>query len=418
MSILLNRIRRVLLAILVIVLSASSVPVAEGDSVAIGRPFTIRSVVTSAGLPGVILLEGGWLTETGILAQRSQLLLSANSGATWVLVGTPPTLAATIASGDYAVAVARRADPTQPVRVLYADHDQGLVYRSGDNGSTWATYTFALLPDCYHSYSVVMASVQSDPERLLARYSCMVSETWIFGERPSGSKVYGLNEAYFVSVDGGVSWQQTSPVFSGVGSGDPGAPTPDGRWLPAPADPDLLYAYREYGWSMSMDGGTTWATLTGSNLSGGELVVTGVDSQRLYLYQFQDPVSHHDPVLVAQRSSDGGATWADLTLPTCRVPESRLAASNVRIGALALSCGGVLYTSQNDGATWDRRAEVPPSESGAVQTPVELIADTGGLDRVLIPRTGVLFALDFAGGPLQEWPLARQYPSYLPQLQR
>lgn len=413
---------RCIVVVVALVITGARVDQAVGEHPGVvGRPYSIRSVLTAASLPGAILLEGGWQTTAGTLVPSPPLLMSRNAGETWEPVGLPPTQAATWSPGAAVVpaAITRRPDESQPVRVFYADPDLGVLYRTGDNGRTWAAFTFDLLPDCYQPFSIEIQGVQSDSNRLYALYRCIVWEMWPFGEQPAGGKIYGLNRAYYASDDAGLSWHRTSPVFDGTVNGDRLSPEPsDLFWRPSPADAQRLYAYGEFGWSVSRDGGSTWGYLTGIGLSAGALVTTAADAERLYLYQFQDSTSFPNPALLAQRSSDGGQTWDEVTLPPCGEGASRLVASQVRIGVLALACGEVLYTSLDDGATWSQRGAVPPSEDGTVPLPVELSADTSGRDRVLVPRLGVLYALDFGAGQLQTLVMPRQYSSYLPVLQR
>ena len=403
-----------LVALSTAILTASrSAPASGAEPLLDARTYAARSVVTSAGLPGVILLEGGWRTGSGSLTSAPPLQMSLDQGTTWAPLGAPPTQNPTWNSGVAAVALAPRGDVTQPVRVFYADHIHGVLYRSGDSGRTWAATTFPLLHDCVEPFSVVVAGVQSDPQRLYARDSCVTYRTWTFGERPLDGQLFTLAEAYFVSQDAGLSWQQSSPVFSGGGVGGT-EPWPVVWWRPSPADPQRLYDLRPLGWSVSSDGGTTWMPLGGAALASGYLVLTATDAQRLIHYDFDVTGA----LVVAQRTTDGGATWETLPLPACAVAESRLAASHVTSGALALACGADLYTSLNDGVTWSPRGTLPPVVASPETLPFELNADASGPDRVLITRGGALYALDFANGPLQPLSVSRQYPTFLPQMQR
>jgi len=149
---------------------------------------------------------------------------------------------------------------------------QAGLYRTTDAGDTWtqvATTTLTLV------YEVAIPA--ADPQRLYARqYSNL-----------------------YRSDDGGDTWNLagTPPSFCGLGN--------------APGSPDRLYTWACWGAAAAVfrsdDGGTTWFTPTLSfNPTLYSLVVSPVDANHVIASAFD----------ALYRSTDGGASWADLPMGT------------------------------------------------------------------------------------------------------
>ncbi|HET9393071.1 MAG TPA: hypothetical protein VFO29_06110 [Candidatus Rubrimentiphilum sp.] len=169
------------------------------------------------------------------------------------------------------------------------------VYRSADGGKTWAHVL--TLPDA------LIASILIDPRD---SNSVLVG---VLGDPFADNSARGM----YRTTDAGKTWQKTLYVDARTGVSD---------LATAAAAPGVVYAgmwpYRRTGWSSdsggtqgglykSIDFGTTWEKLTGNGLPSGATGRIGVavapsDPQRVYAL-----IESKSGIL--WRSDDGGATW-------------------------------------------------------------------------------------------------------------
>ncbi len=182
---------------------------------------------------------------------HQQLFRTADSGQTWSAIspdltredaGAPPNLDPITAAWDggtggrrgviYAIAPSRVVD-----RDIWVGTDDGLIWRSLDEGGHWSDIT----PQAVGAWSKVTMLEVSHTDRDTA---------WAAVDR---HRLDDFAPYVYRTVDGGKSW---TPSVNGI---------PRGSFVNAvredPVRPGLLYAGTEKGVSISFDGGDSWQSL-------------------------------------------------------------------------------------------------------------------------------------------------------------
>lgn len=219
------------------------------------------------------------------------VLKSTNAGATWTLMGNTVFNRRTIAQ----VAV----DPTNPNTVYVAVAGSGIsgvtgntgIYKSSDGGVTWTNTTASL------STTDRYMDIQIDPANPLH----------LFCSRNSGSGANGV----YVSNDGATTWTL-------VGGGAPSGPAmANTKVAISPSNSQVVYASfstsdsRLLGIFKSSDGGVTWTQL--SNVPD-YLAGNAFYSDTLAVDPHNSDVVYAGGVAGMLQSTDGGQSWADITV--------------------------------------------------------------------------------------------------------
>jgi photosystem II stability/assembly factor-like uncharacterized protein len=242
-------------------------------------------------------------------SQSRSKVLRSTDGVNWTTVFNRPRPTGAYLSGALGLAV----DPSQP-STLYVTQDGGQVFKSTDNGNTWAP-------------------TPGQPGGASFTYALAVDSA---GRVFAGTLVDGL----WRSTDGGVSWQRVlseqSTIFHVLAV--PGA-------VYAPAGDANLYR--------STDGGTTWQRLTSfSSVDDGDgvgdqgmaIAVDPNDPAHL-LFSWSDTWHWADASPGIVESLDGGATWAPLNTGL----------GHLKVSALAFGQAGTLFAGTSCGGVWRLR---------------------------------------------------------------
>lgn len=270
---------------------------------------TVRSLVAQPGTSGIL-----YASSFGGVAK------STDGGGSWS--GASQGL-------EGGVFFSLAIDPLHP-QVLYAgaDHASAPVFKTTDGGNTWS------------------------PTGSGAGWGSSASPRALAVDPINPQVVYaGGWGSLFKSVDGGGSWAASS---SGIPLG--------GTYVSAlavdPANPQTLYAglgdggtgatIANVGAYKSLDGGNTWAPLTGLPATGvNALIIDPLNTQILYAGLGD---ANHGPRGV-YRSSDGGATWSDCSAGLTRSVVRALAIDPANPQVLYAGGGGV-FMSKDRGITW------------------------------------------------------------------
>ena len=274
----------------------------------------IESLASSAGLPDVLLVGyAPWYPPA----------YSLDGGVTWQSFPAEPWLA-TLQPG--ALAVAPRTEPGSPVRFMVTSG--GTLYRTGDYGATWASFTFPSAPPCTDTTSSPSDAVPAptNPARL---YVLALCNYFVTAPEPMWTAAYHG----FVSDDAGVNWRLLGDMDN---------------ILPSPVVDGRLYAKWSGVWRRSDDFGATWSDLPAAP-SYVRLALDAQEAATLYALTYSGDVS------AGYTSRDGGATWTRWESP-CRTESEQLVADNLRAGTLYIECRSPadgLYRSADYGATWE-----------------------------------------------------------------
>jgi hypothetical protein len=255
-------------------------------------------------------LRGGWATcAAGVPGEPETYYFGAADGGVWKTADAGRTWAPLFDAAGVGSVGAVAVAPSDP-RVLYVGTGQVAprwditsgegVFRSGDGGATWQRRG---LGDSRHVGRILVDPRNPDVVLVAAL-----------------GHFFGPNEerGVFRSTDGGADWQRVLFRDADTGAVDLAAD---------PAAPDVVYAAlwqaRRYPWQAyftpaagpgsgiwkSTDGGATWAQLTGGGLPAGPLgriglaVAPGSGGRRVYALI----TAEHGAGLY--RSDDGGAAW-------------------------------------------------------------------------------------------------------------
>ncbi|MCG8351781.1 MAG: glycosyl hydrolase, partial [Chloroflexales bacterium] len=255
--------------------------------------------------------------------------------------------------GGRVVAVA--GDPSNPA-VFYFGSTGGGVWKTNDGAQTWENISDGF----FRRASVgAIAIAPSDPNVIYVG----MGETTIRGNVSHGDGVYK-------SSDGGATWTHLGLA----------ATRNIGKIRVHPANPDIVYVAAfghahgsnpERGLYRSSDGGKTWElALFRSEDAGANDVALDPQNPRIIYAAFWEArrgphyLSSGGPGSGLFKSSDGGATWAELSdnpgLPAGLKGKIGVAVSPARSGrvwAIVEAEEGGVFRSDDGGATWIRLCE-------------------------------------------------------------
>ena len=256
----------------------------------------------------------------------TQLIASADAGATWRPVGTP------FPSVTPLQPLAMAVDPTN-AQVVYLAAGNSLC-KSTNGGSQFECATIA-----FASSQTTISSLVIDAQQPQTLY---LSAT--------------VNGGVFKSTDGGQTWANASQGLPSQGFID--SVTID------PFHPNVLWAWAGSGGYVSTNGAETWSVSAmpwpqNTSVSGGlsfsfDPVTPGI------LYGPAFPVNQ----LGVQKSTDGGATWSLLNTPfssCCVVPDPQVSCVLYQVAQLYSATGNSsgpvqFWKSIDGGATWTSSA--------------------------------------------------------------
>lgn len=261
---------------------------------------------------------------------------SEDGGGTWARLAVGPTAVRALA-----------IDPTDPRRV-YAGFEQDGVLASGNRGASWHPARRGL-----RAFTAVDVAVDPHQEGSL----------WI-SVSTNGDLDYFLRGAVypglFHSVDGGRTWAASGRGF------DPSSSAT--RIVFDPVRPERLFALTSSGFlHRSTDGGASWQALFSPVYSSVDLLVIDPVSPDT-LYATGGGVDRGPAFL---KSVDGGDTWADLSggfeTGTGDRPFTGLTIHPDRPATLYASCTAGFFRSRTAGRRWLRLAS---GESEGVGGPI------------------------------------------------
>lgn len=234
-------------------------------------------------------------------------LLRSTDGVHWTTIFNPPRPKGTWLGGAM---LGLAVDPTQP-SILYVTQDGGQVFKSTDNGNTWAptptqpgnSFTYALVVD-------------------------------------DAGRVYvgTLMEGLWRSTDGGDSWQRVLPDQA--------------TFFQALAVPGTVYAAAgDANLYRTTDGGDTWQRLTdfvweddgdGVGEEGYAIAVDPNDPNHLF-FSLRDAWHSADAASGVFESLDGGVTWTPINSGLGQLNVSTLAVAPDGGVIAGTSCAGIWY---------------------------------------------------------------------------
>jgi photosystem II stability/assembly factor-like uncharacterized protein len=240
-------------------------------------------------------------------------VLRSNDGLTWTSVFTSTQSAGWMGGGMLGLAV----DPNQS-STLYITQDGGQVFKSTDNGDTWAP-------------------TDGQPDDNSFTYALAVDDS---GRLFAGTLLGGL----WRSTDGGMSWENVLPDLGSV--------------FHLLAVPGAIYASGDDGnLYRSVDGGDTWERLTdspsvddgdGVGNMGRVIAVDPSDANRI-LFSRTDTWHNADAGSGLVESRDGGKTWTPLNAGLPHRSVSALAVASDGTVFAGTWCGGIWRLPTTDG---------------------------------------------------------------------
>ncbi len=254
--------------------------------------------------------------------------------------------------GGRCVAVA--GDPSD-LLTFYFGSTGGGVWKTQDGGATWRNVSDGF----FHTASVgAIAVSEADPNVIYVG----MGETTIRGNVAHGDGVYK-------STDAGATWTPCGLE----------ATRHIAKVRVHPTNPDVVYvaafghvygANPERGVYRSQDGGTTWERILFRSENAGaiDLAMDPHNPRILYAAFWEANRTPHSltsggPGSSLYKSTDGGATWAELThapgLPKGTLGKIGVACStrSERVWALIEAEGGGLFRSEDGGATWEKMSD-------------------------------------------------------------
>ncbi|GAB4039073.1 CARDB domain-containing protein [Spirosoma gilvum] len=217
-------------------------------------------------------------------------------------------------SWENTVVTALAADPSNP-QVMYAGTGDGYSYVLGggiwkttNGGTSWTRLNSTIPGNTYPSLAYGFGYIQ----RLAVN-----SSGYVFAATRLG---------LFRSTDGGTSWQYVLAPNQGIGAGSStGNYSNDMATDLELASDGVLYASFNPSrvFKSTNNAGTTWTEITPSGASGGERTeltlapTTSGATQVIYgVSRAYNSTSYGKDIKWFKKSTDGGTTWTDLTIPT------------------------------------------------------------------------------------------------------
>ncbi|MCC6457887.1 MAG: hypothetical protein IT328_23225 [Caldilineaceae bacterium] len=337
----------------------------------------VAGIATSSALSDTLLLSL-WYNPIPVY--------TTNGGQAWQQVSTAPWVTENSISPPN-IGLAPRTEPGLPTRMLVAAADDSVtgLYRTGDNGQSWAQQTFP--PEQCSGSTSFFGPVASptNPARLYLVHTCII-------HMPFGGSLY--NSRLLISRDAGISWQE-SGTFGGPSNSF------TSQVIPSPVIAERVYAHGSYPqrdnatWLQSDDGGGSWSA---REFPVFDLVLDAEDAARAYGispfdYSFTAP-------RYGKRSDNGGEQWVNWAQQPCDLGQPgtedtllQLMAHPARTQVLFLRCDQGLFRSENGGDSWTELAS----------TPGQLLApDYGTPGRILWGKNDGLWASMDSGDSWQQ----------------
>jgi len=306
-------------------------------------PLKVTELATSPALSNVILTS---------LSGSQIPIYSMHGGTHWKEVETAPWISPGTTL-PLRVAIAPRTEPFARVRLIVAvpgdDPSKVGIYRTGDNGQTWAYSPIPIDYRCNEPlYFDDFVVSPADANRLYLTAYCWDADL-------EGARAF---YSVYTSADAGINWQkirgsQNAEVWTALAT----SPIVAGR----------IYVMNGNGeWYQSEDGGEKWSQK--------DFPVVGLaaDSQNPQ-WLYGNP---------CKRSTDSGNTWVNWN--ECPCPTiSKLIAHPTISNTLFILCGTGLYRSNDGGDHWTKLSSWKGQWMGA---------DYGNPGRILWTRNDGLWA--------------------------
>jgi|ETNmetMinimDraft_26_1059896.scaffolds.fasta_scaffold00069_23 photosystem II stability/assembly factor-like uncharacterized protein len=260
---------------------------------------------------------------------------------------------------------------------LFTPSEERGIYRSVDAGETWNRMLFV-------NDTVAGIDLVQHPDNPDILYAAM----W---ERSRGLEYrhsFGEGSGIWKSTDGGDTWNE---MTTGLPTGNVGRP---GLAI-AKSNPDVLYVFYDMplfqvGVYKTQDGGDTW-----TQTNDGELY--GMNSSFGW-YFGQVRVHPQDENMVwvmgvpVYRSSNGGDSWQENTGWSVHVDNHAMYFDEINNRILLGNDGG-LYSSQNNGGSWNKINNLPFTQFYAIdidyQNPERLVGGTQDNNTIMTNTGGV-----------------------------
>ena len=265
------------------------------------------------------------------------LFKSTDAGATWSLLNIP--LNSSFLSGPIAV-LSLSMDPHDPTKIYFIGRAKALAFFStADGGQTWSASPFT---------SFVADHLGVD-------FAGKV--IYVTGTATSSSG----DSLLYSSNDGGVTWTRLRlPNTTATASTYPmGSPVQ--FFAVDPAVSGTIYAFSDIGkiFYKSVDFGGTWTSISASSFSSSSVLGIHVDPKSPQTWYFRadhsvSPVTCVNGGCGLFKSSDGGATFSVVNIPTSYVSSVSFGASigTVYAAGDVGSLGPSLLRSSDGGSTW------------------------------------------------------------------
>lgn len=304
-------------------------PIADGEG-----SYSFGAIAIDPSDPNVIWAGSGENNPQRSVSYGDGLYKSVDAGRSWRNVG--------LENSEHIARILIDPRDTDVVYVaaqgpLWNGGGERGLYKTTDGGETWTQ-----VMDGIDTWTGVADAVM-DPENP----DVLIVATWQRARRQWSLIAGGPGSSVYRSVDGGETWARSK----GLPGGDIGRV---GLAI-SPADPNVVYMIAE-----STEGGGFYrSTNNGINF---QKMSDRTTSSNYYQELFADPVDVDRVYSVSTRtavSSDGGATWDNLSYANRHVDDHVVWINPDDTDHLLIGGDGGLYQSFDAGETWDWFQNLP-----------------------------------------------------------